>query len=372
MKIVSSYLLGILALLCITSCKDQNIKLNTIIEEDGSCIREFTYSNIMSQSARDCLWKDEGVAPLSYPIPDCICVDSMMGSHTEINGDTVTTVLTQLSHSVEEMCEHTPLRLNGVPLKSSAKLEKHFRWFYTEYTFTETFKSLCDNFSIKPNENAEAEIVNYWFTGQPNILKGMNGAEAANKLQEIEPLITKWFNDNVAATTIEFMMVHYDSIKNPPVSKAEFMDLQDSLTAYIVANSGEDILNQHIDELFSHFFHSDAYSIFFEEGTPCYNELSEILSEQIAPFFLSLPYTLQMPGTIIEAGQGSIVDGIAVYKLTGERLIPQDYVITATSRVTNIWTCIVSIIIILGAIGIFWWTRRKSLGQNTHSGIYIC
>ena len=359
MKTVSSYILAILALVCITSCKDQNIKLNTIIEEDGSCCREFTYSNIMPKAVRDSLRGDGDTVMWSQPVPECLCVDSMMSSETEINGDTVTTVFSQFSHSVEEMAEHSPLRLNGVPLKSTATLEKHFRWFYTEYTFTETFKSLSDNFSIKPDKIADAEIVNYWFTGQPNILEGMNGAEAANKLQEIEPLITKWFNDNVAATTIEFIVAHYDSIKNPPINKAEFMELQDSLTAYIIANGGEDILDPHIDELFSHFFHSDAYSMFFEEGTPCYNELEEVLSEQVAPFFLSLPYTLQMPGTIVDAGRGSIIGGIAVYQLTGERLIPQDYVITATSRVTNIWACIASILIILGAIGVFWWTRRK-------------
>ena len=40
-----------------------------------------------------------------------------------------------------------------------------------------------------------------------------------------------------------------------------------------------------------------------------------------------------------------------LYPFTGERLIPQDYTITATSRKTNLWACILSVLIILLAIG---------------------
>ena len=49
-----------------------------------------------------------------------------------------------------------------------------------------------------------------------------------------------------------------------------------------------------------------------------------------------------------------------LYPFTGERLIPQDYIITATSRKTNLWACILSILIILLAIGSLLYRRRRA------------
>ena len=67
-----------------------------------------------------------------------------------------------------------------------------------------------------------------------------------------------------------------------------------------------------------------------------------------------------MPGTVIDAGNGTLQpDGAVFYPFTGERLIPQDYTITATSRKVNVWAWIVSGLIILLAIGSFMFGKRK-------------
>ena len=68
-------------------------------------------------------------------------------------------------------------------------------------------------------------------------------------------------------------------------------------------------------------------------------------------------------GPVVDAGTGVCRDGIIYYAFTGERLIPHDYVITATSRVTNVWAFIVTLLIILLAIGSFFY-RRKSKVQK--------
>ena len=75
--------------------------------------------------------------------------------------------------------------------------------------------------------------------------------------------------------------------------------------------------------------------------------------------WFSVPYTLSLPGTIVDAGTGIVKDGIIIYPLTGERLIPQDYVITATSRVTNVWAFVVTILVIILAIGSLIYKRKK-------------
>ncbi|MBO7597282.1 MAG: hypothetical protein J6T70_09590, partial [Bacteroidales bacterium] len=68
-----------------------------------------------------------------------------------------------------------------------------------------------------------------------------------------------------------------------------------------------------------------------------------------------------MPGEVTDSGNGYLSDGVITYILSGERLIPADYTITATSRQTNIWAYVVTIIVIILAIGSWVWTFFKKV-----------
>lgn len=52
MKTINIILLSMMSLLCITSCQDQNVKMTTIVNEDGTCRREVSYTSIMSKEMR--------------------------------------------------------------------------------------------------------------------------------------------------------------------------------------------------------------------------------------------------------------------------------------------------------------------------------
>ena len=332
--------------------------MHTIINEDGTCIREVAYSNVMSQQERDSLW-DKGNIGWSQPIPECLNVDAFDNSHTDIGkGDTVTTTFSKSFRSAEEMCEQTPLQMNGRRLQSKATLDKRFRWFYTEYTFKEVFACVGDTFKIPANNYADKDVVSFWFTGQPNLIQGLSGAEASEKLNKMEPKITKWLNDNLIKTCFDFIANHYDSIANPPVSREQFVALQDSMAKKMLEGH-DDIMEIKPTDAFQNFFHSNAYAMFFDDETPCGKGLNNELLSRMNILWFSVPYTLSMPGAIVDAGTGTIKDGVIIYPLTGERLIPHDYIITATSRVTNVWAFIVTILVILLAIGSFFWKKRN-------------
>ncbi len=349
--------------LLLTSCYQPKVVMKTTITEDSwyPFMREVTYSNVMSEKERDSLWNIEpGTAKMSYPIPDCLNVDAFMGSHTDIGeGDTVSTIVWEKFGNVEEMCERTPLQLNGVRLRSKAKLDKRFRWFYTEYVYTETFYCVGDSFKLAPTDYADKDAVSYWFTGQPNLLQGLNGAEAYEKLGNMEPKITKWLNDNLFKVGFDFIIANYDSITNPPVSKARFIELQDSLVHFIMEGE-EDILTARPDDKLHEFFHSDAYAMFFDEDNPLGEKLNKEFMNRLNIFWFNVPYTLSMPGKVTDSGNGTLQpDGTILYPFTGERLIPQDYTITATSHVAHIWAYIVTLLIILLAIGSFLYRRKR-------------
>ena len=179
MKNVSSYLMLLVSAALCLSCQDQHVRLHTIINEDGTCIRAVSYSNVMTQAQRDSAW-GEGNIQWSQPMPECLNTNAFHDSHTDIGkGDTVTTTFRHLFDNVEEMAEQMPLMLNGSKLKSHAQLQRRFRWFYTEYDFTETIAGLADSF---PLPFTDAQLVSYWFTGEPNLIEGLTGAEAAERL----------------------------------------------------------------------------------------------------------------------------------------------------------------------------------------------
>ncbi len=356
----SNYFCIVLAALMLASCYQPDVVMHTIIHDDfRCCTREVSYSNVMSQEQRDSLW-GKGQMEWSRPLPECLNIYAFCKSHTEIgDSDTVTTTFEQTFKSVGEMCEQTPLQLNGTRLRSKATLDKRFRWFYTEYTYTETFYCVSDTFKLPATDYADAEVVNYWFTGRPNLLEGLSGAEASQVLSEMEPKITKWLNDNLFRTCFDFIVSHYDSIAQPPVSRERFVALQDSL-AHFLMNGRDDITDVDASKEFRDFFHSDAYAIFFDDSTQCGQGLNAEFTNRLNIFWFNVPYALTMPGTVIDAGDGTLQpDGSIVYHFTGERLIPHDYVVTAKSRQTNLWAYILSLLIILLAVGCFVIKRRK-------------
>ncbi len=344
--------------LLLTSCYQPNVVMHTAIEWDGDCTREVSYSNVMNKEERDSIL-GEHLNGWSQPVPEVLNIDAFCKSQTVVGeGDTVTTIFTCPFNSVEEMCKETPLQLNGTRLRSNAKLEKHFRWFYTEYVYSETFSCVGDTFKLAATNYADKDVVSYWFTGKPNLIEGMNGAEASQKLSEMEPFVSKWLNDNLFQVGFEFIVSHYDAIQQPPVSKEQFVALHDSLSHFLLADA-EDILDVKPEDKFREFFHSEAFEMFFDGESQESELLSKEFMKRLNIFWFNVPYTLTMPGKVIDAGNGTLQpDGNISYPFTGERLIPQDYTITATSRVTHIWAYIVTLLIILLAIGSFLYRRK--------------
>ena len=348
------------ATLLLSSCYQPDVVMHTIIHGGfgKSCTREVSYSNVMSKQERDSLL-GEHINGWSQPVPECLNIDAFCKSQTVVGeGDTVTTSFTCPFKSVEEMCEQIPLQLNGTRLRSHASLKKRFRWFYTEYAYTETFYCVGDTFKLPATDYADKAEISYWFTGQPNLIEGMSGAEASQKLSDMEPKITKWLNDNLFKVGFDFIVANYDSIANPPLSREQFIELHDSLANYLLAQEN-DILAINIEDALHDFFHSDAYGIFFDGESVESKELNKEFEKRLNIFWFNVPYTLTMPGKIINTGNGTLqADGTVFYLFTGERLIPQDYTITATSRVTHIWAYILTLLIILLAIGSYIYRKR--------------
>ena len=65
----------------IVSCDKPNVRMHTIIREDGLCEREVSYTTIMSKEMRDSLWSGNKVS-WACPVPECLNPNAFMDSHT--------------------------------------------------------------------------------------------------------------------------------------------------------------------------------------------------------------------------------------------------------------------------------------------------
>lgn len=375
MKVSIKIIATMMLVLIMASCKNKDDRMLTVINEDGTCSREYTFHTTQQwlsaspdedyDSIVDKTWERSwsvlGADSVRYPVP---LTEAQLDSMQELDlskplGNLLMVHAKKTYQSVEEMSanlyrpeQHHLVKAEGI--KATSKLEKRFKWFYTDYTFTETFT--CEDSTLFPiplSHFLSADTVSYWFTGQPNLAQGLSGAEAKELLDGIEKKINQWTNANWFYEICNVIIANYDKIQNPPVSKERFSSVRDSLVMQPCVLNAEatEGAGDHITDLIDKTFQSDAYKQFLQTYEGVFGAYG-ILS-------FGTNYDLQMPGTVTDAGMGQYDGDVIHYRLGGERMIPGSYTITASSRVTNIWAFVVTFLIVLIAIGSFFCCKKR-------------
>jgi len=362
------------AALLMTSCSNENERMLTIVNEDGTCSREMTFHPA----------KEQVMAPLSEPINAngmifrsgwertwSVVGDSVRHAcpMTQQQSDSLDENAKILMHtrqeysSVNQMCDS----LNRVAqelFKATASLDKHFKWFYTDYTYKETLASTDLNqiFPVPLDRFVSADSASYWFTGEPNLAAGLTGAEQKEMLDEIETRISQWFCACTMSNIYAHVWKNYDEVKNPPVSEEQFWALKDSV---IMSPAVRNInlfgnINQ-VSNIFKDFYQSDAYTPLFSDSTR-WERLLEIKYENYENLVTMKPMLeYMMPGKVIDAGNGVVEGNVVRYRFSGERLIPHPFEVAITSRVINIWAFFVTALIILLAICCMFYRKIAAL-----------
>ena len=379
MKTNRFYIIVAALVLLITSCDNESNML-TIINEDGTCSREMSFHPNPKSV----------MAPLDEPIEndglhfnsDWERTWSVLGDSvrhacpmTEAQWDSLRKVFPKqdvgshiLMHtnrhfkSVAEMSDSLTKVVNHL-FKATASLDKHFKWFYTDYIYTETYaiNDMQQLFTIPLDKFVSADTASYWFTGQPNLAEDLTGSEQKELLDGIESKISKWMNANTFDYIYTYIAnVFWKDIKNPPVSKEEFLVNKNSI-AMSPAVENMKIFDEpeQVAKILKDYYHTDAFEPIFGED----HHWDRILDHQ----YNSLQYlmwmkpqlNLVMPGNVIDGGMGKVDGNVIRYRFSGERLLPHEYVISATSRVTHVWAYVATLLVILLAIGSFVYKRRK-------------
>ena len=278
MKHISLYLL-LLLVLC-TSCVDRHYYMNTEVHADGTCSRELwfkadsaTLTGTPSDRVKDVhqLFADDQwvktIAPLnepaicSYPMSQAL-YDSLQAQILATDttryrlGDTLRIYARRDFASVEKMAEAMPFTLAGQSLRTTATLESHFRWFYTDYTYTETFPSLASLFQIPITKYMDEQMASFWLTGTPNPFRHKSGMEQADYFEKMSADFWKWVFANRANDLVDLFIDNYDSIVNAPISKADLLAHKQEFIDHI-AQLNINIQDEDMKRLSLEIYHQD-------------------------------------------------------------------------------------------------------------------
>jgi hypothetical protein len=380
-------LLLFLGVLFATSCS-QPTDMLTVINSDGSCYREFSeYADSAFLRGNtspdhnpfpveiDSTWKigwsfkNSGLRtdfPLSKSTLDSILkLTSKEGSTPKtalsprLKSKVNNLVFARRNYkSVEGM--DTTFRLKKSNewslIKVKHRLEKQFRWFYTYYTYRETYPMIKTGFALPIENYMTKDEAQFWFTGKPNILQSMNGLEMREYLGKIEDSYNKWITQNLWNAEYKVLLNNYDSLSKKPVAKEQLQTLKDSIYNSKIKNL-DDV---DMEKVLNSFFKTDAFSELWKNENSPMKKFEKDFNKKFTFFFSqSFNYKLILPGKIIQSGDAIIHGDTLVWKLSSYRLIPADYVIEAQSRKANVWAFILTGILALVVIASFLWKPKK-------------
>ena len=366
--------------LLFTSCNHNDERMLTVINSDGTCSRQMSFHP----------YPKEVMAPLDENIesngvhfgPDWQRTWSVVGDSlhhpcpmTEAQWDSLRLIFPKQNIS-EKILMHTSRNFQNVSemsdsltqvvrhlFKATATLDKHFKWFYTDYVYHETFAitDIKQIFPVALDRFVSADSASYWFTGQPNLAEGLTGVEQKEMLDEIEASVSHWINACTFTSVCSIIAHYYDKVKNPPATREQFLSNCDSIITSSAVRS-MDLFNdvEQVKKILSNYYHSDAYTPILSDSTMHWGNKLEKQYRQYQYLMMMAPtLEYQMPGHMIDAGDGKIENNVVRYRFSGERLIPRPFDVAITSRVTHVWAYALTLLIILLAIGSFVYKRRK-------------
>ena len=347
----------------LSSCQG-DIEMLTIVNEDGSCMREIVvaadrsllttgkYDNDDPHVARiedgwELYWGYKGDNS-RFPIPMSVekydSISREVGPSRAVK-DTVCVYARKEYASVEDMCAGSPMFFVDGQAGADGSLDKEFRWFYTDYVFTEKFSSVADYFKVPVTDFMSEEEALYWFSGTPDLYAGKPTWRYYELLEDLKEKADRWVFANMHYNILSSIADRYDMVVDPPVSKDEFIAQLRDVVKQLASCDTYKLEYSTARSIVSSHFGSDAYSPFINEDEW---KKDEILSTTAAFDYLFLFYyneSIVMPGRVIDDGGGMYKDGVVTFKVDAGRFLLKDYEIRVVSRIVNVWAFIVTAVL---------------------------
>ena len=346
----------------LSSCQG-DIEMLTIVNEDGSCMREIVvaadrsllttgkYDNDDPHVARiedgwELYWGYKGDNS-RFPIPMSVEKYDSISREVGPSGavkDTICVYARKEYASVEDMCAGSPMFFVDEQAGAEGSLDKEFRWFYTDYVFTEKFSSVADYFKVPVTDFMSEEEALYWFSGTPDLYAGKPTWRYYEMLEDLKEKADRWVFANMYYKVLSDIADRYDMVVEPPVSKDEFIAQLGDVVKQLASCDTYKLEYSTARSVVSSHFGSDAYSPFINEDEWKKYEISSATAFDYL-FLFYYNESIVMPGRVIDDGGGIYKDGVVTFKVDAGRFLLKDYEIRVVSRIVNVWAFIVTAVL---------------------------
>ena len=238
------------------------------------------------------------------------------------------------------------------------KLEKHFRWFYTYYTYTCDFQEIKDKGPIPMDKYLNRAEQLFLLQGKADGYAGMNGVELINSLEDAEQRFLEWYYHTQFEMSYE-IVEHF--LKKTPTDLSYLPRLEKDKEEVFSADGNRkkeiECPPEYVCGLLDKRYQTAVFGNLYKDYARQMEQLFEEKSIATQLFEYQIKFELSMPGELLSSNAVSAQDGMLVWKVDAYRVLTDNYRLQAESRVMNIWAFVLTGLLFAVALILFIPTR---------------
>ena len=340
-------ILMLLAATVFSSCSSVNYRMETRIAKNGSVER-----TVYASADSAFLAGDRSHNPFLFEIGQewkIISLDStettpFLDENINVNVKIVSGERHVNAYSARIRGDETTLPL-AAPQES---LQRKFKWFHTYYIFEAVYKNIADKIPVPVSRYFDDAKQKLWFQGDFSAYSGMTGFEMKNVFDDAEEIFFVWYNANLYEKSLETVRSFTDNQHTSLLA-----EIKDRLFAETIKNKNITEIEfdpEYLCEILDSHLGIDYFSTLYAAKKSEIEKKFEENTRQFKIFENGIKYDLWLPGNIVSANTSTREGGFLTWKVNALRFVSEDYVLTAQSRVTNIWAFVVTAALVLLSI----------------------
>lgn len=348
--------IGILALLTLLVSCNTNYRMTTRIHKSGKIDRDM-YA--LADSAF--LAGDSSRNPFLFSISKEWNVELLNPAIKFDYFDKEGKLNVKVSRSLEgteEFSFFSPKEKWMSPLASpQEKLEKHFRWFYTYYTYTCNYQQMEEKGPIPLAKYLSKQEQSLLFQGNTDAFQGMNGLELSDELNSLTEQFVKWYHHNLFELSYE-VIDHFLKSSGETEYLSRLKNDKDTIFANDKSQEKETECSPgYLCELLDKHYETTFFKGLYEKNTEEMDKRFKQKTRITDLFGVRMKFELQMPGQLISSNTTIKEDETLVWKVDAYRILADKFTLEAESRTPNIWAfCVTGILVLIAG-----WNIRKLL-----------
>ncbi|MCD4769683.1 MAG: hypothetical protein K8R35_05895 [Bacteroidales bacterium] len=222
-----------------------------------------------------------------------------------------------------------------------SEFRREFRWFSTNYYFSETVLKAIDGYP--PEDFFSEEELDIFYMPQELIDKKLAGSDSLKYITIVDSFDKReelWLLSSLVRAAI-IGVVRSDSIHHSAELEEEFLFSKEKELVALLNDMDED---EAIDSIFGEGFYKRNQVVF--------DTTFAILEKDFDVAFSADAYVIQtnMPGELVATNGYIDDDGNMVWAVNGNVFLSNDYVMWAESTIRNLWAWIVTVVFLLFVI----------------------